>query len=196
MHMHMHMYMYMYSALIRISPAHPCLQDRDALGWLLSAVPELLLAERVGYVYTRAMQSQSSERARLAGSSGSRRVESFDAALQRWKALEEVRAERWMAMVEGLKAILGRWEKADEMQRQQAPRLSAYQCFARATRLDNMDLLSGKGGARTKSVDLRNWLGCNGRSVFFWTFLGTPDRRTTLALAQSQPVVVIVSRAG
>jgi len=110
------------------------MKDRDALGWLLSAVPELLLAERVGYVYTRAMQSQSSERARLAGSSGSRRVESFDAALQRWKALEEVRAERWMAMVEGLKAMLGRWEKADEMQRQQAPRLSAYQCFARATR--------------------------------------------------------------
>ena len=57
------------------------------------------------------------------------------------------------------------------------------------------DLLSGKGGARTKSVDLRNWLGCNGRSVFFWTFLGTPDRRTALALAQSQPVVVIVSRS-
>ena len=57
------------------------------------------------------------------------------------------------------------------------------------------DLLRGKGGARTKSVDLRNWLGCNGRSVFFWTFLGTPDRRTTLALAQSQPVVVIVSRS-
>ena len=134
----MHMHMHMYSALIRISPAHPCLQDRDALGWLLSAVPELLLADRVGYVYTRAMQSQSSERARLAGSSGSRRVESFEAALQRWKALEEVRVERWMAMVEGLKAMLGRWEKAEEMQRQQAPRLSAYQCFARATRLDNM----------------------------------------------------------
>ena len=57
------------------------------------------------------------------------------------------------------------------------------------------DLLAGKGGARTKSIDLRNWLGCNGRSVFFWTFLGTPDRRTTLALAQSQPVVVIVSRS-
>ena len=39
------------------------------------------------------------------------------------------------------------------------------------------DLLRGKGGARTKSINLRSWLGCNGRSVFFWTFLGTPDRR-------------------
>ena len=67
----------------------------------------------------------------------------------------------------------------------------------RVVRLEEVgpDLLTGKDPARTKSIDLRSWLGCNGRSVFFWTFLGTPDRRTTLALAQSQPVMVNVSRS-
>ena len=72
---------------------------------------------------------------------------------------------------------------------------SAAPSRARAVGGPGADLLRGKRGAPTKSVDLRNWLGCNGRSVFFWTFLGTPDRRTTLALAQSQPVMVNVSRS-
>ena len=51
---------------------------------------------------------------------------------------------------------------------------SAAPSRARAVGGPGADLLRGKRGAPTKSVDLRNWLGCNGRSVWLEAALASP----------------------
>ena len=43
----------------------------------------------------------------------------------------------------------------------------AVTCIRESNHHRVVDLLSGKDRARTKSVVLRNWLGCNGRSIMF-----------------------------